>query len=73
MEKNLNQNETQNQNTAPAEATQEPSIQQQLRDAEEAGYRRGRAEAVELALDKWKSSPDLAPDLLTRPRRSFWD
>lgn len=62
-----------NQNPSPAPSTPEPSIRQQLRDAEEAGYRRGRAEAVTLALDKWKSAPDLAPDLLTRPRRSFWD
>lgn len=48
-------------------------IARMLRDAEERGYNRGRQEAVNLALDKWETSVDLAPDLLTSPRRSFWD
>lgn len=56
-----------------SEASGEKTLEQMLREAEEAGYRRGREEAVELALDKWGSSTDLAPDLLATPKKSFWD
>lgn len=69
MEKQISPDNAPESTVAPAEKT----MQQLLQEAEEAGYRRGRAEAVELALEKWERSADLAPDLLVQPRKSFWD